>query len=85
MRFEMGNQQVSINGVGVLFEISISINTVTTQKPTEFASNYFKTLADMSGKHFSQQLGEAMIERINEDFDKYPKEELWEFKKEVKI
>jgi len=80
----MGNQQVSINGVGVLFKISISINTVTTQQPKEFTMNYLRTLCDMTGKHFSQQLGQALVEKISEDFQKYPKEELWEFKKEVK-
>jgi len=81
----MGNPQVNINGVGVLFEISISINTVTTQQPTEFAINYLKTLCDMTGKHFSQQLGQALVEKINEDFNKYPNEELWKFKKQVKL
>ena len=71
-------KQINIKGVAVLFQFSISINTVTSQKPTEFAMNYLKTLADMSGKYLAEELGQTMIEKVSEDFEKYPKEELWE-------
>jgi len=70
-------KKIDINGVAVLFEFSISINTVTSQKPTEFAMNYLKTLGNMSAKHLSMQIGEAMVERVRDDFKSYPKEELW--------
>lgn len=80
----MAKQQVNIDGVGIVFEISISINTSTTLKPTEFTNNYLRTLANMSSEHFISQLGEAMVGRIHEDFEKYPKEQLWESGKEVK-
>jgi len=78
MRFEMDEQRIEIKGVAVLFQFSVSINTVTTKKPTEFAKNYLKTLADMAVKQISKQVGEAMVDRVNEDFHKYPNDKLWE-------
>ena len=69
-----------VNGVVVLFNLSLSVNTVTSKKPTEFTMNYIKTLVEMSGAHFSKQMGEAMIERINEDFKDIPTEKLWNSK-----
>ena len=66
-----------IGGVAVLFNFSVSINTITSQKPTEFAMNYLKTLGNMSAKHLSMQIGDAMVERVRDDFKSYPKEELW--------
>lgn len=74
----MPERTIEIKGVAVLFEFSVSINTVTTKKPTEFAKNYLKTLGDMAVKQLSKQVGEAMVERINEDFHKYPSDEIWE-------
>ena len=79
------DQKIEINGVVVVFQFQVSINTITSQKPTEFAMNYLKTLGDMSGKLLAEQMGEAMIERVTFDFNKYPKEALWEMKqKEIK-
>lgn len=74
----MDEQKIEIKGVAVLFQFSISINTITSQKPTPFAMNYLKTLGDMAGKQLSHQIGEAMVEKVSEDFNKYTKEELWE-------
>ena len=74
----MDEQKVEIKGVAVIFQFSISINTITSQKPTPFAMNYLKTLGDLAGKELSEQVGAAMIEKVNEDFNKYPNEELWE-------
>ena len=70
--------KIDIQGVAVIFQFHISINTITTLKPTEFTMNYLKTLSDMSGKLLAEQIGEAMIEKVTEDFNKYPKEALWE-------
>ena len=70
--------QVNINGVFVTFKISINVNTQMSAKPTEFTQNYIKTLAITAGNHFSKQMGEAMVERINEDFNSLPTEKLWE-------
>ena len=70
--------QLNINGVFVGVEISISVNTRISAKPTEFTQNYMKTLTETAGKHFSRQMGEAMIERINEDLNSLPIEKLWE-------
>jgi hypothetical protein len=70
--------KISLNGVFVGFEISVSVNTHTSAKPTEFTQNYMKTLTETAGKHFSRQMGEAMIERINEDLNSLPIEKLWE-------
>lgn len=78
MRFDMDEQKIKIKGVAVLFQFSISINTITSQKPTAFAMNYLKTLGDLAGKQLSQQIGEAMVAKVNEDFNKYTKEQLWE-------
>jgi len=80
MRFDMDEQKIEIKGVAVIFEFTVSINTVTSRKPTEFAMNYLKTLGDMAVKHLSHQIGEAMVGRVNEDFNNYTKEELWEAK-----
>ena len=74
----MDEQKIEIKGVAVLFQFSVSINTITSQKPTPFAMNYLKTLGDLAGKQLSQQIGEAMVEKVNEDFNKYTKEQLWE-------
>ena len=79
----MDEQRIEIKGVAVLFEFTVSINTVTSQKPTDFAKNYLKTLGEMAVKHLSKQVGEAMVDKVNEDFHKYTKEQLWE-RKEVK-
>ena len=74
----MDEQKREIKGVAVLFQFSVLINTITSQKPTPFAMNYLKTLGDLAGKQLSQQIGEAMVEKVNEDFNKYTKEQLWE-------
>ena len=76
-------KSIKINGVAVLFEFSISINTITSQKPTPFAMNYLKTLGDMSAKHLSMQIGEAMVERVQADFKTYEKEDLWQTNREA--
>ena len=74
----MDEQKIEIKGVAVLFQFSISINTITSQKPTPFAMNYLKTLGDLAGKKLSEQIGQAMIEKVNEDFNKYTSDQLWE-------
>ena len=74
----MDEQKIEIKGVAIVFQFSVSINTIMSSKPMEFAMNYLKTLADMSVKHLSEQIGESMIERVNEDFHKYTSEQLWE-------
>lgn len=74
MAVEVSNK---INGVAVMFNLSLSVNTVTSKKPTEFTMNYIKTLVEMSGAHFSKQMGEAMIERLTEDFKGMAPEKLW--------
>ena len=77
--------KIDIQGVAMIFQFQISINTITTLKPTEFTMNYLKTLGDMSGKLLAEQINEVMIEKVTEDFNKYPKEALWEMKqKEIK-
>ena len=73
----MDVSRANIKGVGVIFNVSVSINTITSAKPTPFTINYFKTLTEMVSKHFSAQMGEAMIERTNEDLNKVRPEELW--------
>lgn len=67
----------NINGVAILFNFSVSVNTIASSPPTEFTKNYLKTLSGMAGEHFSKQMAEAMIERINEDFKDMPREKLW--------
>lgn len=42
----------NLNGVIVIFNLSISVNTVTSSKPTEFTMNYIKTLSEICGAHF---------------------------------
>ena len=74
----MDERKIEIKGVAVLFKFSVSIDTSTSLKPTPFAINYLKTLGDLAGKQLSQQIGEAMVEKVNEDFNKYTKEQLWE-------
>jgi len=70
----------NINGVVVIFNLSLQVNTVTSLKPTDFTMNYLKTLVQMAGAHFNKKMGEAMIERINEDFNSIPREKLWVLK-----
>ena len=77
--------KAKIDGVAVVFEFSVSVNTITTEKPTDFTKNYLTTLANMVVKHLSEQMGESMIERVRIDFNKYPKDQLWEARKEAKV
>ena len=72
-----------IGGVAVLFNFSVSINTVTSEQPTDFTKNYLETLANMATIHLSEQLGEAMLDRVRIDFKEFPKDKLWEIKKEA--
>ena len=73
----MDEQRANIKGMGVIFKVSISINTITSAKPTPFTINYFRTLTEMAGKRFSSQMGEAMVERASEDLNSIPPEKLW--------
>ena len=73
----MDVSSANIKGVGVIFNVSVSINTITSAKPTPFTINYFKTLTEMVSKHFSAQMSKVMIERAIEDFNKVSPEELW--------
>ena len=77
----MDQQKLEIHGVAIIFQFSVSIETSTSRKPTVFAKDYLETLGNLSVKHLSEQLGRAMVERVNEDFNKYPNEILWEKKK----
>ena len=70
--------KIRVNGVFVGFEISVSVNTRTSAKPTEFTQNYMKTLVQIVGDHLCKQMGEAMVERVNEDLNSLPIEKLWE-------
>lgn len=69
--------QITVNGVVVVFQISLRVGTVISSPPTEFIKNYFKTLARMAGDHFIEQMTESIIERINEDFKQFKKEKPW--------
>jgi len=70
--------EVSIGGVLVVFEMSLHVGTITSSKPTDFTKQYFETLAQVAGNHFVKQMAESMVERIQEDFTKWPNEKLWE-------
>jgi hypothetical protein len=53
--------KITINGVMVIFNISLSVGVITSSKPTEFTINYIKTLAEMAGNHLTKQIGGLLL------------------------
>ena len=70
--------EINIGGVHIMFQISLQVGIITTLPPTEFTKNYLEILIKMAGEHFTKQMAESMIERLQEDFPGHPKEVLWQ-------
>ena len=70
--------EINISGVHIMFQMSLQVGVTTSALPTEFTKNYLETLIKMAGEHFTKQMAESVIERLQEDFLGYSKEAVWQ-------